>query len=55
MKKTNVRCHNLTRETMTDEMMAAVIRTLLSPAKLECTQCDPNIFVYDQVHMYTVV
>ena len=47
MKKTNIRCDNLSRETMTDEMMAAVIRTMLSPAKLEYIQSDLNIFVYD--------
>ena len=47
MKKTNIRCHNLTHEIMTDEMMAALIRTLFSPAKLEYTKSDPNIFVYD--------
>ena len=48
MKKTNIRCHNLTHETMTDEMMAALIRTLLSPAKLEYAQSDTNIFVHDR-------
>ena len=45
-EKINVRCYNLTHEIMADEVMAALIRTLL-PAKLKFTQSDPNIFVCD--------
>ena len=46
MKKANVHCHNLTHETMTDEMMAALIRTLLSPAILEYTHRRYTVILF---------